>query len=400
MKQTQTVRHFVRSLPDRVRGWLLSLRSRPGLAPSLDRLRRLRPGRKGGNAALGALLAGAAALWILTGDDPPPPPPAEPAAPALSAPPEVGTIHSTAEELVYALPLRGYTEASRRVDIRAETGGLVIGSGVPKGTVVTKGDALCRIAPGERPALLAQTKARITQAEAEALSARTLAAEGYGAETLATAADASLAAARAEVERMELDITRTVIAAPFDGILETDSAEPGSLLQPGALCATLLDLDPARIVGFAPERVIDSFTVGTPARATLATGHQVAGNISFVARSAESRTRTFRIEITVPNPDGRVRDGLGAEILVAVRHPGAHRVPQSALTLSSEGDIGLRTVVEGRARFAAVQLLRDDSNGVWVSGLPTHTEVIVVGQEFVTDGTEVTARPAPDLSRP
>ena len=257
---------------------------------------------------------------------------------------------------------------------------MVIGSGVPKGTVVTKGDTLCRIAPGERPALLAQTKARITQAEAEAVSARILAVEGYVPETVA--ADAALAAARAEVERMELDITRTVITAPFDGILETDSAEAGSLLQPGALCATLLDLGPARIVGFGPERVIDSFTVGTPTRATLTTGHQVAGNISFVARSAESRTRTFRIEITVPNPDGRVRDGLGAEILVAVRHPGAHRVPQSALTLSSEGDIGLRTVVEGRARFAAVQLLRDDSNGVWVSGLPTHTEMIVVGQKI------------------
>lgn len=354
--------------------------------------------RRLGNLLLAAALAAAAALWVLAGHGEDAAQPAATEAAAPVQPLEVGVIESRGRELLYALPLRGFSEASRRVEVRAETGGLVAGASVPKGTTVAAGDLLCRIRPGERPALLAQARARVAQAEAEAVSARTLAAEGYGPETAATAAEAALAAARAETERIELDIARTEIRAPFGGALETDSAETGTLLQPGALCATVLDLAVARIVGFAPERVIDAFSVGIPARAVLSTGREVTGVISFVARSAEPRTRTFRIEVSVDNADGAVRDGMGAEILFPVRRADAHQVPQSALTLSGSGEVGLRTVVDGRAAFVAVELLHDDTDGVWVRGLPAVASVIVVGQEFAAEGAAVVARPAPDLS--
>lgn len=351
-----------------------------------------------GNILLAALLAAAAALWVLAGrgeDDAEPPEAVESAAPAR--PLEVGVIESRGRELIYALPLRGFSEASRRVEVRAQTAGLVAGESVPKGTRVAEGDLLCRIRPGERPALLARARAQVAQAKADAVSTRTLATEGYGTETAATAAEAALAAARAEIERIELDIARTEIRAPFAGVLETGSAETGTLLQPGALCATVLDLDLARIVGFAPERVIDAISVGIPARAVLSTGREISGVISFVARSAERRTRTFRIEISVDNTDGAVRDGMGAEILFPVRRADAHRVPQSALTLNGSGKVGLRTVVKGRAAFVPVELLHEDTDGVWVRGLPAVASVIVVGQEFAADGAEVVTQPAPVL---
>lgn len=353
-----------------------------------------------GNLLLAVMLAAAAALWVLAGhgEDEEAGPVETTATVAPVQPLEVGVIKSRGRELIYALPLRGFSEASRRVEVRAETSGLVAGASVPKGTTVAAGDLLCRIRPGERPALLAQARARVAQARADAVSARTLAAEGYGPETAATAAEAGLASARAEIERIEFDIARTEIRAPFGGVLETGSAETGTLLQPGALCATVLDLAVARIVGFAPERVIDAFSVGIPARATLSTGREVMGVISFVARSAEPRTRTFRIEISVDNADGAVRDGMGAEILFPVRRADAHQIPQSALTLNGSGEVGLRTVVDGRAAFVAVELLHDDPDGVWVRGLPAVASVIVVGQEFAADGAAVVARPAPGLS--
>ncbi|TDA72185.1 efflux RND transporter periplasmic adaptor subunit, partial [Halomonas marinisediminis] len=76
-------------------------------------------------------------------------------------------------------------------------------------------------------------------------------------------------AARASVERAEDAIANLVITAPFDGVLEQDTAELGAYLSPGspsgAHCATILQLDPIKIVGFAPEMLVDRIAVGAMA---------------------------------------------------------------------------------------------------------------------------------------
>jgi multidrug efflux system membrane fusion protein len=192
-------------------------------------------------------------------------------------------------------------------------------------------------------------------------------------------------------------MARLEIAAPFAGLLESDTAELGSLLQPGGLCATLIGLDPVKIVGFVPETEVDRIEVGARAGARLVTGRELTGEVTFLSRSADPTTRTFRVEITVPNPDLSVRDGQTAEILVEADGAMAHLLPQSALTLDDDGTLGVRTVTqENAARFVPVTLLRDTINGVWVAGLPDEVAVIVLGQEYVTDGVpvEVTWREA------
>ena len=65
-------------------------------------------------------------------------------------------------------------------------------------------------------------------------------------------------------------------------------------------------------------------------------------------------------------------------------------MPPSALTLNTEGQIGLRTVDDaGLVAFEPVTVLRDTAQGVWLTGLPDTLNVIVVGQEFVTAGVTV-----------
>ena len=372
------------------------------------------------NLLLGGAIAAGVAVWILSGDQEADGPPEGAAAAAGAVEPrpgstedalpadaaslaavdpaprraEVAVLRSESRELVYQFPLRGFTEAARKIEVRAQTSGLAISESVPKGSRVKEGDILCRIEPGDRPARLEGARARMAQAEADATSAIQLAEDGFGSRTAASAAETARAAARTEIEQIELDISRTVILAPFDGILEVGSAETGSLLQPGSLCATVLDLDPIRVVGFAPERAIDLFAEGTAATALLASGQELKGSISFVSRMADSNTRTFRVELTIDNPEYAVRDGLSSEIRMPVRHPSAHVVPQSALTLNDEGVVGLRLVDEQNSTFfAPVRLLRDTPEGFWVDQLPQRANVIVVGQEFVEDGVQVDVRP-------
>ena len=204
-------------------------------------------------------------------------------------------------------------------------------------------------------------------------------------------AKAGVQSAEARVASVELDIENLTIRAPFAGLLESDAAELGSLLQPGAPCATLVLLDPIKLVGFVPEADVEKVRVGVAAGGRLGNGEDLMGTVSFLSRVSDPLTRTFRVEIDVPNPDQSISDGLTVEMLIPSEGRMAHLLPQSSLTLDDNGALGVRVVEKdgaGRdiARFAEVELIRDTIEGVWVAGLPDIASVIVVGQNYVTDG--------------
>jgi multidrug efflux system membrane fusion protein len=344
----------------------------------------------------------------------------------------VFAVKSQARMVDSAVILRGQTEAARSVEVRARTSGQVISEPLRKGNYVNAGQLLCQIDFGTREASLAEANARLAEARArvpetqarldEALArldeakinnnaATKLSAGGFASETRVASAQASVRAAEAAVASatsglestgagiqsaeaaiasVQKDIDRLQITAPFEGLLETDTAELGSLLQPGTLCATVLQLDPMKLVGFVPEMDVDRVEIGALAGARLAGGQEVQGRVTFLSRSADQTTRTFRVEIQVPNTDLKIRDGQTAEIIVAADGASAHLLPQSALTLNDDGDLGVRFVDDNSlAQFAKLTLLRDTSEGVWVSGLPETVNVITVGQEYVVDGVPV-----------
>ena len=363
----------------------------------------------------------------------------------------VMAIRSQIREIDSAVVLRGQTEAARQVIMQAETSGRIISEPLPRGAFVKAGQVLCEIDPGTRNATLAEARARLAEAlarrpevearipEAEARmieakarlkeaqinanAATRLSADGFASETRVASADAALSSAkaavisaeaglksatsgldsleaaaesaRAAVQRSELDIARLKVTAPFAGVLETDTAELGSLLNTqggNALCATILQLDPIRIVGFVPETEVGRIDIGATGRVRLTDGRALSGRVTFVARSADPLTRTFRVELTVPNSDQSIRDGQTAEIIIAAEGVQAHLIPASALTLNNDGTLGVRLVADNdTAQFAAVTFLRDSRDGAWITGLTDDAKIITVGQEYVTDGVPVHA---------
>lgn len=352
---------------------------------------------------------------------------------------------SQAQVTENAVVLRGRTEALRQVVVAAETSGRIVSEPLRAGAQVSEGQLLCEIDAGTRLSALAEAEARLLeaqarlpearaqlplararQAEAEAAlaaaridgnAATRLSESGFASETRAAnavagvssaeaavssaaagvesaqatiqSAESGIRAAEAAVIRAEEELDRLTIHAPFAGLLESDTAELGSLMQPGAPCATIIQLDPIKLVGFVPEAHVDRVMLGARAGAHLASGRDVTGEVSFVSRSADPQTRTFRVEITVPNADQSIRDGQTADILIQSEGMPAHLLPASAMTLSDEGALGVRTVVDGMVQFVPVRMIRDTANGVWLTGLPETADVITVGQEFVTDGVAV-----------
>ncbi len=373
------------------------------------------------------------------------PAPEEAAPSAAAAAPEdhagvsVVAIRSRSRMVDGAVALRGRTEAARQVDVQAETSGKIVGDPLRKGSFVEAGQILCRLDPGTRQVQLAEAEAALAEAraapseararlaEAEALlaearinqnAAARLSEGGFASQTRLASADAAVESARAGVEAArsglqsaearirsaeaalaaaEREIERTEIHAPFSGLLETDTAELGALLQPGGLCATVISLDPITLVGFVPETSVAALETGAEATARIASGEQVTGTVTFLSRAADPETRTFRTEIEVPNPDLSIRDGQTAEIAIRTEGRAAHVLPQSALTLNDAGSLGVRVVAEdGTAAFRPVELLRDSPEGVYVTGLEEEAGIVVVGQEYVGDGValDVTWREA------
>lgn len=352
---------------------------------------------------------------------------------AEEAMPKIAVVvrKSLAKPVDSAVLLRGQAKAARQVDVRAETSALVISEPLRKGATVTEGQVLCELDAGTRLSSLAETKARLVEAKVrlpeaqsrlaeaqarldEALinnrAASTLKEDGFASETRVAATTAAVESAKAAVQSAkagvegarsgvqaadaaiaaaEKEISRLKITAPFGGLLESDTAEIGSLLQPGALCGTIIQMNPVDLVGFVPEIDVDRITLGAPAQARLASGRNVTGVVTFLSRTADQQTRTFEVEVRVANDDLSIRDGQTAEILIGAEGSKAHLLPASAMTLNDDGILGVRLATAGTAQFQAVSLLRDTVDGVWLTGLPDEADVIVVGQEYVTDGVPI-----------
>ncbi len=295
-----------------------------------------------------------------------------------------------AEEFIRTVTLRGNTEALRHVMLKAELDGRVIETPIEKGNHVKAGDLICRLETREREARVQEAKAILAQRGLERDAAKALIKSGHRSETQYAAALANYDAAVSNVERTKLELEHTYIKAPFDGLIDERAAEVGSFLQKGGLCATLMSENPFLVVAEISEAYVGKLNVGMLANVRTTDGRTFNGKIRYIAGTANSNTRAFRIEIEVPNPKLELRDGLTATIDLEIETIQAQFLPPSVLVLNANGVLGVRAVDQnGNARFYPVQILDDDLQGIWVNGLPNSFDLITVGQNFVVEGESI-----------
>ena len=324
---------------------------------------------------------------------------------------------SNEQEVTNGILLRGQTEAFKSVQVKAETSGSVISQPIRKGTFVKNGELLCELEVGTKSDVLSEAKvalalsldeldASIHQYELRVQAAerqKSLLKRGVGTEAAVEAAELSASSAEtqslskrqavanveARINRATTELNNTKIIAPFDGLLESDTAEYGDFMQTGAPCGTLLALNPIKLIGYATETQVSKIEVNTTAGARLISGDTVSGTVSFISRSADPTTRTFLVETTVPNENYEIREGSTADIYISLAGAKGHLLPQSSLTLNSSGVLGVRIALDDKAKFIPINIIRDAEEGVWVTGLPDTVDVIIVGQEYVTDNSNI-----------
>lgn len=286
--------------------------------------------------------------------------------------------------------MRGRTEGARTVIVRSETAGAVAATPVVEGSVVRQGQVLCRLAVDARQASLDQARANLRSRQLQRQAAAQLAEKGYRSQTQVLEIQAALDAAQAQVRAAEVALEQVNIRAPFNGVFDRRDAEIGSYLAPGQACGTMIELNPLVVYGDVPETEAYKLRVGAPATARLVSGELMNGKVRYVARDADPQSRTYRVEIAVPNPNLAVRSGLSAEVRVNIGAGAAHLVPVSSIVLDASGRQGIRFVeAGGKVGFTPVTVMEETGEGAWVSGLSGPVRVITVGQSYVAEGQKV-----------
>ncbi|GAB4527597.1 MAG: efflux RND transporter periplasmic adaptor subunit [Amphiplicatus sp.] len=288
------------------------------------------------------------------------------------------------------ITVSGRTEALRKVAVRSEIAGVVEATPIAPGAFVEEGAVLCRLREDARAAALEEAEAALAKAELDHRAAVELARDGYRSQTAVAAAKAALDQAKAARERAALAVERTRIAAPFSGVFDRREVETGDFMNVGDACGLLIGAEPFLIVGAVSEKDVAKIAPGDKGIARLVTGEAVEGAVRLVGKAADPATRTFRVELEVPNPKGALRDGVTASFTIFAGRREAHLAPRSALTLDDDGRIGVRVVAPGGiVAFKPVRLLAETPDGVWIDGLDGEIDLIVRGHEYVKEGQKV-----------
>ncbi|HEY1962982.1 MAG TPA: efflux RND transporter periplasmic adaptor subunit [Rhizomicrobium sp.] len=316
-------------------------------------------------------------------------PPSDEAAAKANDIPRVQVSRLAAWDRDATLTMRGRTQALHWVDTRAQVEGVVRAIHFEKGDHVKAGDVLCEIMVNDRQAKLDEAHALVAERHKEASAATNLLEQGATSLTSQKQAMAALEAAKAAERTQQIELENTRIRAPFDGFVDDRYVNAGDYMRVGDKCELVIAPQPFLAIGGVSEQDVGKIKVGSPATATLVTGETVNGTVHFVATKADDTTRTFRVEVELPNPAGKLRDGVSADIHIPVKHVEAMKISPGILVLNDNGVVGVRTVQDGIVHFKSINIVSDGPDGMWVTGLPAGTMVITVGQEFVSEGSRV-----------
>ena len=295
-----------------------------------------------------------------------------------------------AEPRPQSVLLRGRTEAKRNVQVTAEISGQIVNRSVERGQQVRRGQLLCEIATDDRAMAVEEAQAALEQAEIENEGSLELAARGLLSEVAIAASAARREAAEAHLGRQKLNLARTQITAPFDGVVEDLHLDEGDYAMPGDACATLIDLDPMLVAAQVTEEQVEYLRLGSLVKGSTRIGRPLEGELSFIGNQSDPVTRTYTVEITVDNENYSLRSGLTVSLRVMLDEVKAHGIAPSLLTLNKQGEMGVRLLdTDNRVVFSPVKIIEDGPDGMWVTGLPDTAALITVGQEYVAAGTIV-----------
>ncbi len=305
----------------------------------------------------------------------------------------VAVRRSVAEPVEQVFVAEGQALPDRDTAIRAETSGEIGELLVEMGADLAAGEVIARFDLAARQSDLERAEQERARAKREFDNATALLERGVSTVDRVAQARATLAAAQASVTAAQEAIENTEIRAPFAGRLEALNITVGEFVSEGAEVGRIVDNTPLSISIQIPQQSLRDIKVGQSADVAFITGDTGSGVVQFVGTSADPETRTFMARIEIPNADGAIPSGISAQVRIPTGASVAHFVSPAILSLGADGTLGIKTVNDQNAVvFHKVDIVRAQTDGIWVSGMPEEARIIAIGQGFVNDGEVVDPR--------
>lgn len=349
-------------------------------------------GYKWGSVALALAMALLLAVWLASGDiemardqvDEPAPQAAEQLA-------RVQVANHEARMHQPRLRMQGQVEPWRSVTVSARVSATVSALPLQQGDTVSAGQTLLRLAEEDRPAMVARSRSRVRQLEADLAATERLRADNLTSRSEALRLESELAAARADLRRATLALEHLEPSAPFDGVINRRHVELGTLVQAGEPLLQLVQVDRIKVTGYAPQQEVTRLAIGQRVAVDLLDGRSLEGEVIFVASAADAETRSFRVEVKADNPERLRIAGASATLRVELPRQPAQFLSPALLSLGEDGRPGVLHVdAQDRVAFTPVRLLSVGTDGAWVAGLPPNIRLITRGGGFVSRGQRVT----------
>ena len=293
--------------------------------------------------------------------------------------------------------LTGVAMAMRDVVVSAEESGIVRRIVRDKGRTIREGQAILHL---DDAILKAQVRTAAAQSEfADEVWERRkklYEEDGIGSELSYHEAQRDAEQGRGNLTALEERLARTTISAPISGILDARLVEVGSMVSPGTAVARIVQADSVKILAGVPERYALDLSAGASASVSfdVLPDETFDGSIVYVGVAVDLESRTFPIELTLPNPGRRIKPGMVADISVVQEElAGAIVVPQQAVVSMEEGYVAFVVEGAGEESMASARRVRistsQGNDAVVESGLEAGDRLVVVGQQGLTDGDRV-----------
>ena len=299
-------------------------------------------------------------------------------------------MHSKQQPFAPTLSLRAKTKVNRAVDVLAQVSGKVAATLIEEGRPVAAGQGICEIDAEDRPLRLSQAQAALENAEIAYRGALKLKAGGYQSELAISQAKTSLATARTQVKRAQLDVANLQVKPPYNGIVENRPVEVGDFIAPGSHCARVVELSPLKVEALVTGTEIASLSIGDEAAVVVAGKEYRGAVISYLAYQANPLTKGYRVEATMDNPGQALRAGISAQLNIQLAPVQGHLVPSSTILLNDKGSTMIRVLDSNQiVESYKVTAVGESDDGIWVTGLPEEVVLVIVGQNYIIDGEHV-----------
>lgn len=297
--------------------------------------------------------------------------------------------------------VQGNVETDQNIIIYPEFSGILTRVYVNEGQRVSKGQRLAKIDDGGLSSQLAQQETQVALAKTTFERQQRLWDQKIGSEIQFLEAKANYEAADKAAQQIRSQLAKTIITAPFTGVVDNVIAEQGQVVNQGQTeVIRLVNLSDMYVKASLPENYLNNIKVGTEVNVRLSSiGEEYEGIVRQVGNYINPDNRTFDVEIAIPNKDKKVKPNLIATVKVNdYTSENAITIPESILQENSQGET-IAFIYEpvtdstGTAKRVILETGLNYDNKIEVkSGLKDGEIVIVEGAKSVRDGQKVTTK--------